>query len=723
MTIPRPAAALALTLALLAPPARAAETQWWVSDVPADYARAESRGVVVGSDGALGLGPRTTVTRAESLTVVWALAPLKDGSVAIAGDRGRLMRWSESGGIRPWVRLPVGQVLSLIADGDGVVAGTGPDGLIYRIGARGDTSLIARTGERYVWGVARAAGSGDGAASAWYAATGTRGRLLRVERGRVRIVVDTDESNLVSILADGRGGVYAGGDSHGRIIHAAADGALSTTYDASEDEIHGLARGADGALYAAALTAAAVSDESPDHDQAEAPGGGPAAGPPSGPAPARSAVSDGRATIYRIVPDSSASVAWSSTQPFIFALASLPRGVAAATGSRAGVYLVDRGGASLWLAAPQGQVTALAVGRDGALFAATSNPAALWRLGPGRAERGELTGPVLDAKRIARFGRIQWHGETHGGAVELLCRSGNTDPPDTTWSKWSGGKAGEDGLASGAPAGRYFQWKIFLSGGDPRVESVEASWREQNLAPRVEDVVLAPQGQAFREGDIQPRIEPVTQSLPGGQKVEYTMPPAQGARALRELPIWARGLRTIQWHAVDPNGDSMRYRVDARAEGGSAWIKVAEDLDAPTYTWDTATFPDGRYRLRVTASDEDANPLGEGGTGEALSAPITIDNTPPVVTAFEARGEPGAVRVEGRAEDAESALSRIEVAADDGDWRVVTPDGGFADRRTLSFHGRLPDLKPGEHTVGLRVVDGAGNYAQRSTRVTVPATR
>jgi len=81
------------------------------------------------------------------------------------------------------------------------------------------------------------------------------------------------------------------------------------------------------------------------------------------------------------------------------------------------------------------------------------------------------------------------------------------------------------------------------------------------------------------------------------------------------------------------------------------------------------------------------------------------------------------VRVEGRAEDAESALSRIEVAADDGDWRVVTPDGGFADRRTLSFHGRLPDLKPGEHTVGLRVVDGAGNYAQRSTRVTVPATR
>jgi hypothetical protein len=703
-------------IALAALPAHAGETQWWVSDGVQDYARSESRGVIVSPLGILELGPRTTTARADSVSVIWALAVLKDGAVAAAADRGRILRWTESGGFKPWVRLPVGQVLALAPDGDGVIAGTAPEGLIYRIGGRGDTTLIARTGERYVWGLARAGGSG--ATASWYAATGTRGRLLRVEPGRdaahatVRIVVDTDESNLVSIAADGRGGVYTGGDSRGRIVHARADGSLRTVYDAAEDEVRSLAVGADGALYAAALTSSAVSEEAAE----------PAAS--DQPAPVKSAVAGGHAAVYRIVPDTVATAVWTSPQPFVFALASRPDGVFAATGNRAGVYRLEpEGGATQWLAAPEGQATALAVARDGGLFAATSNPAALWRLGPGHAERGELISEVEDARRMASFGRIVWHGEPRGGKVELLSRSGNTDPPDTTWSGWSGGSAAEGGLTSSSPPGRYFQWKIVLSGGAPRVESVEAAWRERNLPPRVDEVVVAPQAQGFREGDLLPRTEPVTQTLSGGQRVEYTLPPAQSQHALRELPMWARGLRTIQWRASDPNGDPLRFRVEARPENSTGWFKVEDDLEAPVLTWDTTALPDGRYRLRVLASDEGANPLGEGRSAEATSAPFTIDNTPPAVTALTARGERGVLVVEGAAEDAMSTLSRIEVSVDDGDWRVVTPEGGLADRRAMSFTARVPAAEPGAHTVGVRAVDAAGNPALRSTRVTVAKPR
>src|SRR5262245_48335010 len=136
--------------------AHATETQLWVSDQPGDYARAEAHGVVVGADGVLALGPRAQSSPAESLSVIWAVALLKDGSVALAGDGGRIDRWTESGGVRPWVKLRTGQVLCLAADGDGLVAGTAPGGAIYHIGARGDTTLLARTGERYVWGLAPA---------------------------------------------------------------------------------------------------------------------------------------------------------------------------------------------------------------------------------------------------------------------------------------------------------------------------------------------------------------------------------------------------------------------------------------------------------------------------------------------------------------------------------------------------------------------------------------
>lgn len=697
--------AVAVAALALAPGVRAGETQWWIADSPGDYAHAESRGIVVRPDGTLELGPRTRSFTAESLSVVWAVAPLADGSVALGGDHGRIARWTESGGVRPWIRLPVGQVLSLAANGNELVAGTGPEGCVYRIGARGDTTLLARTGERYVWGLV----SGPG--GTWYAATGTRGRLYRIGDGKPRLVTDTDESNLVSLIADRRGGVYAGGDSRGRVFHVAADGTTRTVLDAVEDEIRALTLGADGALYAAAVTGSAVAEEGEREGE--------------GPAPVKAAVAGGHAVVYRIVPDSSVATWWTSPQPFIYGLAPAPGGgVVAATGNRAALYaLDDANAATQWMAAPQGQITAVVTGPGGRIFAASSNPAMLWTFGPGSAESGVLLSPALDARRMARFGHLRTRGDRGGAALELDARSGNSDPPDTTWSAWSHEKLVDDAAQVTAPGARYLQWRLTLRGGTPKISAVEASWREVNLPPRVEDVTIAPQAQAFVAGEIQPRIEPVTQSLPGGQKVEYTLPPAQTVRQLRDLPMFARGLRTIGWHASDPNGDPLHYRVEVRREDGGPWIKLTSDLDVPTWTLDTASLPDGRYRVRITARDEQANPLGEDLSAAALSPPFTVDNTPPAVSALDGRGEPGAIRIEGKAEDAASAISRIEVAVDEGDWRPVTPDGGFADERALSFHARLDDVAAGEHVVGVRAVDMAGNAVTRSIRVTVPRAR
>lgn len=693
----------ALLAAPLAPaPSRAADTQWWIVNSAADHARSESRGVVVGADGVLGLGLAAASSPAESLQVIWAIAPLPDGSVAIGGDRGRVDRWTEKDGVRPWVRLAAGQVLSLSYAHGELVAGTAPNGLLYRIGLTGDTALMARTGERYVWGLAPA-GKGE-----WFAATGSRGRVLHIRGGRCEILFDSEESNVISIVGDGAGGVYAGGDSRGRVFHVRPGRPTRTVFDAAEDEIRALAVGADGALYAAALSATAVTDD----DEV------------AGIQPVRSPVSGGRAVVYRIVPDSLAQSWWSSAQPFVYALIARPAGILAGAGNRGAIYDLQRAtGAAQVLAVPQGQITAMAADGAGRVYAAASNPGTLWRLGPRRAEEGELISPALDARRHARWGRVRWEGEPAGGRVELWTRSGNADPPDSTWSAWEGGAAGTEGRRSGSPPARFFQWKLRLLGGAPRIESVETAWREQNLPPRIEELVVAPQGHGFREGELTPRADAVTQTLPGGQKVEYSLQSPASPRALRELPMWARGLRTVQWRGVDPNGDALRYRVEVREEGADSWTEVGEELDAVSFTWDTNGLPDGRFRLRVTASDAASNAYGEERSESALSEPFTVDNTPPVLTGMEARRAGGTLEVAGRAEDAASPIARIELSLDDGDWRAVAAENGMTDERALGFRARVPGVSDAAHTVAVRIVDLAGNSALRSIRVAGAARR
>lgn len=676
---------------------RATETQWWTANTAADHIRSEAMGVLVDPDGVLRAGPRTTVMATDSLTVAWSMVVLGDGSVAVGGDRGRVLRWSSGQGWSVWARLGPGQVLALVADGEGVVAGTGPRGAVYRIAANGDTTRLATTGERYVWALAPA---GKGA---WYAATGTRGKLQRIVDGKVTTLLDTDESNLVSLVADGRGGVYAGGDSQGRIVHVTADGVASTLYDAGEDEIRALSLAPDGTVYAAALTSDAASED--------------AAGDENGPEPSKAPAAGGRAYLYRITPEGQAVQHWAAPQALIFALLARDGRVIAGTGNRAGVYEVQRArGAAQWAAPAAGQITALAAGPQGSVFAVTSNPVSLVRFDARSTAGGNLTGAVQDARRFARFGRLV---AQHEGAVRFETRTGNSERPDTTWSVW---KALSDGGAIGSPSARFLQWRVRLESESSRVEEVAISYREANLPPRVEELRVASQGQNFREGEMSPRNESVTQVLAGGQKVEYNAT-LTGGKALREMPIWARGLRTLQWRGGDPNGDALRYEVFLRSEPNGPWIRIGKDLESSLLTWDTNTLANGRYRVKVVASDAEGNAIGEALTAEATSEPFSIDNALPKVLEFDATPLRDGVRVSGSAEDGEGVIARFDLSTDDGAWRTVSPVGGIADSPRASFVVTLTTLAPGPHLVSLRVVDQAGNATTRALQVTVPGTR
>src|SRR5204863_5257394 len=129
---------------------------------------------------------------------------------------------------------------------------------------------------------------------------------LKLAGGKTSVLLDTEESNLVSLVPDGKDGVLAGGDSRGRVYQVRADGTARTLFDAAEDEIRALALSPDGTIWAAGLSVSATSEE-PGSDE--------------GPQPAKPPLTGGRALLYRITPEGDATTWWTSPQPLVFALA------------------------------------------------------------------------------------------------------------------------------------------------------------------------------------------------------------------------------------------------------------------------------------------------------------------------------------------------------------------------------------------------------------------
>jgi sugar lactone lactonase YvrE len=689
MTVRRLVPALLLAGAILAPvpgTAQAAGTQYWTLRTAADHAQAELEGVALGPDGALAAGPEIESLPLPGDAVTWAMLVEPERTLLAVGPGGRVL--TVRGSRVTTDSTGEGVALSLARGPDGALyAGTGPAGRIVRLDDRGRRTYFD-SGQKYVW------------ALAWvgrtlYAATGPGGKLFAIDgEGRGRVVLDAKAAHLTALAPDGRGGVFVGAAGRGIVYHVDGGGATRALYEAPEKEIKALAW--DGrALFVAALSAAPLSFAA---NEAPEPGDG----------------TGQRAVVYRIVPDSMAALHWVAPQGLVFALAPGADGTLwAATGSRAALYAIDpRGrGTALWSEAA-GQATALARSGDGFLVA-TSSPSRLLRVRP-RGAAGIARSAVLDARKVARWGRLWSEGEQGGATARARTRSGNTAEPDSTWSPWR--EVGGDGAVASPPA-RYLQWELRLSG-EARVRAVTVAWGEVNQAPRIEDFIVYPVPGRFYEGELNVRREPVTQELPDGRRVQFNAEvPRRGSADA--LPPWAQGIRPMSWKAADPNGDALRYRLAVRREGESAWTPIADDLTNALYAWDTTGWPDGSYAVRLTASDEDENAAGSGLDDSLVASPVELDRTPPEISGLDTRVDGDVITVRGTGRDARTFVARVDVALDDGSWSTAAPDDGLWDGGRESFTIRLEGVARGEHLVRVRVTDALGNPATATRPVTI----
>jgi hypothetical protein len=265
-----------------------------------------------------------------------------------------------------------------------------------------------------------------------------------------------------------------------------------------------------------------------------------------------------------------------------------------------------------------------------------------------------------------------------------------------------------------SPAARFVQWKVTLEGGSPELDSVDVAYLPKNLEPRIDDIETTPPNYRFPPVPVSLMAFQATLSLPPiGKRAN----PAS-TMSLDNTPAMqsAKGFIGARWAASDPNGDPLVYTVEIRGTGETEWKLLKDKVTERYFSWDSTTWPDGEYRVRVTASDAPGNPPAEALTARLEGSPFFIDNTPPKIAALSSVRAGGKLQVKWHAADALNNIAKAEYSLDGGEWKVAAPVTRLSDAPELDYELSL-DAGPGEHTVAVRVEDDYGNQAVEKTVV------
>jgi hypothetical protein len=170
-----------------------------------------------------------------------------------------------------------------------------------------------------------------------------------------------------------------------------------------------------------------------------------------------------------------------------------------------------------------------------------------------------------------------------------------------------------------------------------------------------------------------------------------------------------KGFLTVRWNAVDPNGDLLNYKVELRDENDAVWRVLKDKLLDRYYAFDTTSFPDGKYVVRVTASDAPANTPSDALSGWLESDSFVIDNTPPLITIGSVAKNAAQRTIKFTAKDALSWIDKAEYSADGGDWIALVPDNLVTDSQELNY---TIEAKEGQ-MISIRVYDENDNVAAK----------
>lgn len=555
-----------------------------------------------------------------------------------------------------------------------------------------------------------------------YIGTGPEGKIYVLDpSGKVaQLVYDSPDKNILSLVAGKDGFVYAGSDTRGLVYKINPRNKSATIlYDSDEPEISALlfAGGAPadaGYLYATATSAQVVQNEqkfAADQTVAGRPepkeesGGGKADSngglrlkipntkaetdkkSPQRPAPVARGSKPGTASyLYRISKQGYVTELFSESAVFL-CLTEQDGNILLGSGNSGQLYSIDpeaERSTIVYEDERAAQITALAT-IEGDVYIGTANPAKLVLLSPNYASEGTYISGLIDAGQPARWGKLQIDADIpRGGKILVSSRSGNVkDANDPTFSEWTEQVEITEPIQLRCPLGRFCQYKLTLYTPDgkktPLIREVAVASTIPNLAPVVESVEVSRLTSSGKEGSFK-----------------------------------------ISYKANDENDDTLVYKIDFRRIGRDTWIELKNEVEGDNHEWDGRTVEDGRYEVRVIASDERSNSPSTKLTGSRISDPIIVDNTGPVIRKYSLDKTGRTATLKLQVTDELSVISKLEYTINsNAQWKSTLPDDLIFDTTDESFTIVTEELTPGEHVLALRIGDGAGNTTYKTFEVSV----
>ncbi len=688
----------------------ASEATIWDVNTRAEMLRGEAKGVSVTDTGAIVLSPKMTEVFNAQQSYVWSSAVDNSGNVFLGtGNDGKIFKVDASGKGNLFCDLADLDVSALVVGKDGsLYAGTSPDGKVYRIGASGKAETFFDPDDKYIWSLAVL---NDGSLAV---GTGENGKIYRVKMANAKpedsLFFDSSDTHIISLTVDKQGNLIAGTDSNGLVLRISPEGKAFALLDASLREIHTVSVGSDGSIYALALSDSASASK----PAATPTPAGDSSAPPPAPDPndkSRNDLSTAKSAVYRILPDGTSDIIWSSASVTGFSIVANPngKGVFIGTSDKGRIYSVtNEGRETLLLQSNEGQISTLKTNGSN-VFATSSNQGKLYRFGTENMAEGSYESAVRDAKSSASWGRIWWTGN----GVELQTRAGNTEKPDETWSDWSAVYRDAKGTAITSPKARFLQWKAVLRNGSSAIlNEVNVSYLAKNIAPEILSMQVLPTGIALLGNPPIPTDPNVDNSGIDPTVLGIIAPPMVARK------VYQRGAKSLQWSADDKNGDRLEYSVYYQIINGNEWRLLRAGLRDNFLTLDGLSLADGRYVFKVVVNDSPSNAVSQVLSSERLSEPFDVDNSAPnvsVVGTVQVVGDKA--RVSFDAVDAASFVRKAEFSVDGGAWQTVYADDGISDSPSERFSVEATLSYVGEHTIAVRVFDDNGNTG--SARVVV----